>query len=333
MELTGDFVQSMTKIANESSFLAFELEPVVYPQIFKVVDVEQEYGGRDFGQMTEIIGQGEPVEIGEVEDHKFFDIGEGWICFWALRFWQRGFRLTRNQLKNWASNPKLAENFVQTQSQQLGARFAQRRDQLCADVFNRGAISAGDVKVLNGSRAGVQVDSYPGKIYDGQPFFSTVHPLKRDAATTFSNFAAASAISPANLKAAITALRVTNAKDEHNKPITQVPDTIVYNPTLDFEIREILNSTLIAGSANNNANSLQNILNPVPWQKITGTDDWAIGRAKKGLIAHQRGTGPRMVSQVKEFEGVGVLEFSYIDEFAVCVHQWRDWYGANFPTA
>lgn len=334
MDLTSDFVKTFTKLANKSFFESFDLEPVVYPQLFNLHNVDQEFGGRDYGIQTTLIGLGEPEEISEVEEHRFRTSGEGFSAYWALRFWQNGFQITENMLKNWGANPNLAENYIKTQSQQLGSAFAAARDRLCAKVFNRGAITAGDTAVFNGTRPGVasvQIDPYPGLIYDNKSFFHTAHPLYRDAATTFQNFYASLAFSATNLETLMKRYTTTNNRNELNMEITLQPDVIVYNPTLEFDIARVLRSTQQPGSANNDINPMAGRLTPVPWHKITGTDDWAVGRARLGLEAYHRGE-PVTVTDTKKMEGMGVVYISIVDEFSVAVSQWRHWIGCNFPT-
>ena len=100
MQFTSDFVQTMTQLANTSFFEAYDAEPVVYPQVFKVQDVKDIGEGKNYGKMTTIIGDDEPDNIGFAQDHKFFDIGEGYTAPWATKLYQRGFEITQEMLRD-----------------------------------------------------------------------------------------------------------------------------------------------------------------------------------------------------------------------------------------
>lgn len=334
MENLAQLVKTATELANKSSFDSFMRVPTVYQDIFEVVEVDSINGGLDYGMETELIGHTPPREISAGEDHKFDDVGEGWTAFWVNRYWQKGFTVEKSMLRNLTNNPRMVENFIQAQSSQIGTAFAEGRDQLAADVFNRGAITAGDKKVFTGNRPDIpKQDPYPGKIYDNQPFLSTAHPLYRDPTVTFANHSASLPWSQANLRTVLTTLRVTNAVDETNQPVLNEPDTVIYNPAMDFDVRQVLNSTNLPGSANNDANPLQNIVRPIPWRRLNGSTRWAVGSARKGLRFIQRGRGPVPIIDEEKLRGLGVMIFSFVEEYAVFVRQWRYWYGCNFPTS
>lgn len=331
MEFTGHFVETMTKLANISFFESFELEAPVYPKLFNVMHIN-ELGGMSYGQMTTIIGRGEPRRIGYAQAHDRRDTNEGYTAYWALRLLQDGFEVTQDMLRNWAANPRMAEAYVQRNSRSMGEAFAAARDRLCANVFNHGPLTAGNTTTFNGDKAGVQTDPNIGLIYDGKAFFDTDHPLNRDAATTFSNHTASRTLTEANLETTLTTMRVTNAKNEQNLEININPNVLVYNPSLDFTGRKILKSAQLPGTANNDINPVQNMLEPVPWAKITDTDAWFPGVARKGIHFIHNGD-PIVKQNVDTSRGLGILQFDMLDEYTVVVDQWRYWYACNIAAA
>lgn len=332
MELTSQFIETFTKLANKSALLSFDAEPTVYDKIFKLVNVDDEFGGLDHGQGTEILGATEPTEMtSTMMDHKFSDTGEGWSYYWKLRYFQDGFQFDQNTLKNWGANDQYASSRIDERSKNLGEAFQRFRDRFAANLFNRGAITAGDKTVMDGTYQSLQTDPQPGKIYTGFPFLYTAHPLKRAAGTTFQNHYASLSFSGSNLETALTRYRVTNAKGELNEEIMNEPNVLVYNPTIDMDVERILKSTLEPGTANNAVNPLQGRVQPIPWHKLSTTTAWALGKRQRGIWFLHRGA-PKTQTVVDKFKGLGVISFSMTDEIGVCVTQWRDWMGANFPT-
>jgi len=327
MEFSSTFAQTMTKLANKSFFESFDATDTVFQDLFEVKDVSK-MGGLSFGQGTELLGEGEPDQIGYAGDHHMFNISEGFTYFWALKLFQRGFEVNQDMLDNWKHNPMVGEDYVKTRAKLIGEAMKQFRDKYAAQIFNRGSIAAGDINYFNGTKPGLQVDTNPGKIYDGQAFFDDAHPLFLDANTTFDNYTTSLAFSPANLQNVLTAIRVTNAKDEHNRPIKNDANVVVYNPALDWTVRTVLESEKITGSANNDKNLLKGVIRPVSWHYITDATAWYTGEAKKGLLFLHKGD-PASSSTVDKMRGRGIFKWSMTDEFTAVVTQWRHWYAAD----
>lgn len=331
MEFSGRFVETMTKMANESFFEAYDEVPVVYDKIFETKTVA-EMGGQDYGQGTSLIIDRKPKEITAGQDHEVKQAAEGFTYFWATRLFQEGFQVTQKMLDNWKANPGKMEDYVKSRSREIGKSLAMWRDEFAAQIFNRGPIAAGDLNYFYGTSPGVQVDAYPGKIYDGQPFFSTAHPLYLAAGTTFANLTASLPFSAANLKTVLTTMRVTNAKNEMNRSIKLMPNVLLYNPSLDFDVRTVLESEKTPGTGNNDINTVKGVLEPIAWDQLTDTDSWFVGEKKEGLLFIERGA-PMSSHKVDEMKGKGVHTWSFVDEFTAVVTQWRHWYAANIATS
>jgi len=86
--------------------------------------------------------------------------------------------------------------------------------------------------------------------YDGQPFFSTSHPVNIDGtiAGTYSNYSASGlALSSANYNTARAAMAAFNGAD--GKPLGILPNLLVVPPQLEQAARQILNADFTAPAA------------------------------------------------------------------------------------
>lgn len=108
------------------------------------------------------------------------------------------------------------------------------------------------------------INGFTTKIYDGQPLLSAAHPLV-DSSAKGTNLVTG-ALTPANLKIALQCMRQT--VDEAGNLISSTAKKLIVPPALEYQAREILNSTQIADSELNNANSLKGMLDLVVYDYI-----------------------------------------------------------------
>lgn len=108
------------------------------------------------------------------------------------------------------------------------------------------------------------IGAFTDTIYDGKALCATDHPLV-DSASTGCNLITG-ALTPENLKIAMQCMRET--VDEAGNLISSHAKKLIVPPALEFTAREILNSTQIADSELNNANSLKGMLDIVTWDYI-----------------------------------------------------------------
>lgn len=91
-------------------------------------------------------------------------------------------------------------------------------------------------------------------IYDGKPLFHAQHTLLDGSGATSSNLVTGP-LTEANLKLAMQCMRET--KDEAGNLIQLTPDTLIVPPALEHVAKAIINSTQVAGSNNNDVNTLK----------------------------------------------------------------------------
>ena len=117
------------------------------------------------------------------------------------------------------------------------------------------------------------VASPTAKIYDGQPLFSTAHPLieaeNEGLAATCSNLVAGK-LSAETLKAAILLGR--KQLDEAGKLMVMNFDTLVVPPALEWLAMELTKTTGKPGTELNDINVLKGALNIIVWDYLTNDE-------------------------------------------------------------
>lgn len=101
-------------------------------------------------------------------------------------------------------------------------------------------------------------------IYDGKALLANNHPLV-DSSGVGTNIVTG-ALTPANLKIALQCMRET--VDEAGNLISTHAKKLVVPPALEYQAREILNSTLLADTELNNINSVKGVLDLVVYDYI-----------------------------------------------------------------
>jgi phage major head subunit gpT-like protein len=132
--------------------------------------------------------------------------------------------------------------------------------------------------------------------YDGQPFFSAIHPVNkydgtvksRSGSTNQSNLFATTPLTPDNFAAVYQAMSGWVA--ENGKPLFVRPDTLLIPPELEYTARNILNATFIApatvgGNAQvgANANVLNGMAEIVVAPELTSTTAWYLLATKRAV--------------------------------------------------
>jgi phage major head subunit gpT-like protein len=148
------------------------------------------------------------------------------------------------------------------------------KDRFYVNFFNSGALTAGH-DVFNNTITGLIDDTSGDVIYDGLPFFDTVHPDK--VGGTYSNHTAARALNHDNLETTWETFTADNNRDERGNEIELMPNILLIPPYLKFTSDRILKSTNIPDSADNDINAMQNLVTPMVWQRLSDSDGWFLG--------------------------------------------------------
>lgn len=302
----------------------YDAQPTVYDQICDVrpYDPRKAYGDKG----STLTGLDLPKELEDGQEVPA--TSEETAQTWYLKNRRMGRRIDiPMRLLEQAGSVGLAVDYVASRAEHMGARFAQWKDNHVAGMFQKGTLTAGSPEYFDNSFAG-NADPNPKFIYNGLPWFDTAHTIAAGSGT-YANHTASLALSAANLQTVIEAIEGTNAVDERGQRILNTCDTIVVPKALEFDARVLMNSTLLPGGSNNDANVLLGRLNVIGWNALSDSASaaaWWVGRARGGLRVADSGA-PRM--RVFEDVKTGVVSVVFEGYFGATVTDWRAWYCAN----
>jgi hypothetical protein len=215
-----------------------------------------------------------------------------------------------------------------------GAAWAALKDQLCADLFNNGALTAGHQGTFDGTPEDHPwEDPYPKFIFDGKPFLAASgngHPLLPGGSDVRHNKLALS-LSSTNLETALQLLEDTNAVSAYGQKINVRADTLLVPRALQQTAKVIVGSELVPGSANNDINTHQGLLQAVTWRRLNTSTSWAVMKRGRGIRAHDSGV-LRLSTEVRT-DGTGNVAIRAVGYFGRTVTDWRYIVGSNFPAS
>lgn len=323
MAFRSQFTELMTRDMYGWFLERYATHNPVYPQLFEVREMT---GGYD--KNTSGIGLGQLSERKEGNEIVASNLMEGFTVLCKARTFSDSFFMTMEFVED--STPEKIGNVIQQFAGTWAQGVTATKETFAAKFFNRGGFLLGD-DVFNNTITGVVDDPTGDLIYDGKPFFALSgnnHPAKDGS--TYYNSLGALPLSDANLKTAYNLITNTNNRNERGEIIALSPDVLVTSPNLRFTAKALLESERITGSANNGINSVQNLVNHIEWQYITGSDDWYLGKAKSGIVFYER---KQPVIDVYQNE-IDKKYYVTIDtRFGATVENWRPWVGANLSTS
>lgn len=310
----------------ESAEPFYKQHDSVYPKVANVHPLSEIVG--PYYQTTSAIGIEKLYRRNENGPIRKVNFGEGFTIYIAIRSYdvmvECSFELNRDfhRISDFLKNSIKAN---------MPLAVEETKEQLFADIFNKGGFTAGD-DVFDNSVPEVNLNpSYGSLAYDGLPFFNLSGNLRKNMVETEYYNGIASNFSATNLKAAHILLTSTNAKREIDTPFNNSQNLVLMVPTaLSLDADEVLNSKLIAGSNNNNKNSLRGRYNPIenPW--LTKASQWQIGRKGFGVDMFVP-DGPDF--DFWEDKDLKKFKASAHIDIAVGVTNWRGWLSSNFDTS
>lgn len=294
-----------------------EISPV-YEQLFDIMPSQAAYE-----KFNSAIGLGDLLEKPEGEDLKADAPLEGYTIYCKNRTYGRMVRFTMESVDDNQKFPNFLRTVVGTWKEAL----MRTKDRFYVKFFNYGPLTAGD-SVFDNTITGLVTDTSGDFIYDGLPFFDTVHPDK--VGNTYANHTASRALTHANLETTWLTFTNTNNRDERGNEIDMMPDTLLIPAGLRFTADRILKSQLYPGSADNDINTLNGIVTPLIWQRLSDTDGWFLGNKDKGLMGLDR-----MAPEFDFYQDETSKDYyaTVIYRFGGCVTNWRFWYCCNVAAA
>jgi phage major head subunit gpT-like protein len=226
MTINTSSIQQLLRPGLAEVFGDYPMYPAEYTEIFttqtsdKAVEIEVEM--KLLG-LASIKGEGAPTQ--------FQDMGQRVISTYYHRYTSVGFIITRQAMKD-----NLYESQFPLQAQSLRNSMLQSKEVNGASVLNNGFSS-----------------SYPGG--DGQPLFSTAHPIDTG---TFANTPSVQVdLNESSLQDAI--VTISQFRDQAGLITMTKPTKLIVPSQLQFTADRILHSQFRTGTANNDINAIYNI--------------------------------------------------------------------------
>ena len=290
-----------------------EIAPV-YEQVFDIVQSSAAYE-----IFNSAIGLGDLLEKPEGEDLKADAPLEGYTIYCKNRTFGRQVRFTMEHVQDNQKFPDFLKKVVGSWKESL----ARTKDRFYVKFFNNGALTAGH-DVFNNTITGLIDDSTEDVIYDNYPFFDLLHPDK--VGNTYYNHVVTRALNPDNLETTWEEFTSTNNRDERGNEIELMPNVLLVPPALKFTSDRILKTSAIPGSADNDVNVLNNIVQTMVWQRLSDADGWFLGALKMGLMGTDR-----MAPEFDFYQDETSKDYyaTVIYRFGGCVTNWRFWMGMN----
>lgn len=318
-----DFTDGVKKDMYSYSIESYPTEEPVYKSLFEEVQSDSA-----FELSTNAVGLGKLKKKAEGTPIKFGTTAEGFTVAAKMDTFADGIEFTMEEVED--MNPAKIANIVTTMAGTWTVKSLQTKEEFYADIFNKGGLTAGD-EIFNASVANY-TDNSGDLVYDGSPFFNLTgnkRPLFPGAAETHYN-AIAAGLDEANIQALYDLLTITNAVDSRGDKIVVDADTLLISPSLRWTALKLLETQKQVGTANNDINTVLNLLTTVEWRYLNTPTFWAIGKAKKGIKAYNR---KPLTFDFWEDPVTKGFKASVVERFGVEVNDFRYWAASNAPTS
>jgi hypothetical protein len=321
----NDFTEALKKEGYKWYWSAYDEIPTTYQSLFAEEDIDAAYT-----KETSAVGLNDLVEKPESEPIKTDAPHEGYPIIGKVRTFASKV-VWSMELYDDAQVANLFQKTVQS----WGDAVPRTKDRWYSGFFNYGAYTAGHA-IFNNTIPDVVIDTSGNLCYDGKPFFTaTGNERSSIAGGTYYNASASLDLDATNLQTVYAHMTQTNNRDEKDDEIILEPDTLLVPPALKFKAEELLqyNNQFTTGfllNVTKPANFLKGKINVVVWPRLTDTDCWILGCAKKGIVALNR-----MSEQIDFYRDNETKAYvaTIVVRFGGYVRNWRYWYGCNLPTS
>lgn len=301
----------------------YEDEKLVYPQLFEEKEAEGAYNKR-----TTVVGAGNLKETGESEEITYSKVGEGWTVHSKWLKFTDGLMFSKENVDDMTESK--IYNLVTDMAATWLTGYNQTKEDLTANVFNYGGYTAGH-SIFNGSAAG-ETDPSGNLCYDGKPFFNlsgNLRALVPNGTAAYYN-AVALPLTETNVQTAYDLMTITNAVNSRGQKVIIKPDVLLYHPSQRWTVKKLLETELQVGSAQNDINTIKNMLKPVEWRFLDTSTFWALGYAKRGIRFYNRQPLTFDFYQDPKTKG---YRADVVARFGIEVNDFRYWVGSNAPTS
>lgn len=156
---------------------------------------------------------------------------------------------------------------------------------------------------------------------DAAALFSASH-TREDGGANLSNTSTAAALSVSSLETALIELRTE--LDGVGKRIELMPRLLVIPPDLEYTAKQVLKSAYLPGSADNDVNPIEGLLEVIVWPYLTDTNAWFIVCDQHDLKWFWR---RQLHTRTEEDFQTGDMMFKGRMRFSFGVNEWRGVHG------
>lgn len=303
----------------------YQSQPTVYQRICDVrpVTADEFYGTKG----TTIVGAGrlEKRADGEAFAQGRLEEGYTWQC--QINPYGKEIKLSRRMLEASDAVGRIT-NLVRDMAATVGRLAPIQKDELVANILQKGTLTAGDADYFDGSFPN-NADPNPKFIYDGQPFFDDAHPIKVGS-STYSNHDASAALTDSTLDDAMVLMEQTSAVDDRGDLILNRMGSIIVPPSMETTARTLVESTGLVGSANNDINPFNGALEVIKFPALRDAASasawWLKSSTVEGIRFYDSGLPAFRIYEDQATDSIVVQLQGY---WGAAVVDWRGFYCGN----
>ena len=272
--------KDMYKVARES----YAEEPVMHPQIFKVVDGVT--GGGD--KFTQLLGADRLKEHStENEDIDFHSPVQGWQAWVKYRTFSDGANFSKNAVEDNVKSGQIG-NTLKGYAATWGSAIRNEKEIFGANIFTYGGYTSGDAIYLNSW--GNETDSSGNFIYDSKPLFNlTGNTRTTKGGGTYYNAISSGSLNPTNFETLYVLITNTNAYSEQDRRIANKVDTLLTECGADaLMANRICNSDKLPGGDQNDLNPYKGLVTPMEWGYLSGSAWYILKKKSEKAQWHNR---------------------------------------------
>jgi len=274
--LTGDQMALMEKDMYKVARETYKEDPLMYPQIFKVVNNVK--GGGD--KFTQLLGAHDIKEHEtENEDIDFHSPVQGWQALVKYRTFSDGVNFTKNAVEDNVRNGEIGRT-LKGYAGTWGPALNNKKETFGANILNYGGYTSGDA--IYDNAWGNESDSAGDLPYDSIPLFNlTGNKRTTKGGGTYYNSISTGSLDPTTFQALYVLVSDTNAYSEQDRRIANKPDTLLTKDGDDALMarRICLTTRGLPGGELNDKNIFEGLVKNISWGYLTGTA-WYILKAK-----------------------------------------------------
>ena len=300
---------------------SYSEKPVVYSEVY---DTENSAGA--YEQYTTVIGPGKMQRTAEGVTIPRVSTTEGFTVYCTNFKYPVELSISNEAIDD---NRKIKQ-LLKTWAQGLGESARVTQEDEHADLFNKGALTAGHI-TFNNDINNVLSTGYGNLAYDSVCLFNTSdNPRTAKSGLQYYNGVLTLQLNETNIQKLFNLITVTNSFDEAGKRVDIMPDTILCQFGSDtwFAARRIIESPASVDGAHAGITNLwKSQLRVIGWSALTDSDAYFIGCSKKGLKSLAR--LPLTIDYYEDKQNDGQIVRAKI-RFGRAATNFRFWVGANF---